>query len=140
MPSSRRGYCLTPAGMKKVETARLDFFPKLSWEELSFLGCLHRTTVSKVINGMSVDLRSIKKLFMAVSLKLNDEDYCLVKNDKKPTLTLGNKTMPVTNKELLMKAAEDLEKAANNESATVGKQELLNRAKELRTRAAELAD
>jgi hypothetical protein len=140
MPSFKRGYCLTPTGLKKIETARWGSFPKLSWEKISFLGCLDRTTVSKAINGIAVDLRSIKKLFMAVSIKLSDEDYCLRQSYQKLSLVLANKTMTMTDNELLIKAAEDLEKAAENESGTERKQELLDRGKDLRIRAAELAD
>ncbi len=140
MPSFKRGYCLTPTGLKKVETARWGSFPKLSWEKISFLGCLDRTTVSKAINGIAVDLRSIKKLFMAVSIKLSDEDYCLRQSHQELSLELSHKTMTITDKELLIKAAEELEKSAENESVKERKQELLDRAKDLRIRAAELAD
>ena len=147
MPSLKRGYCLTPIGLKKVETARLGSSPKLSWEKVSFLGCLDRTTVSKAINGIAVDLRSIKKLFFAVSIKLNEEDYCLRISDRQPTSVRATKTMTMADKQLLIKAVEDLEKAASylekaadTESGKERKQELLNTAKELRNRAAELAD
>ena len=138
MNSSKRGYCLTPTGLKKVENARLGYGEKLSWEKISFMGCLDRTTVSKAINGNAVDLRSLKKLFFAVSLKLSEEDYCS-KNSLPANLSGGYpKTRATKGKELLIKAAEDLEKAAYNESSKTRKQELLNRAKELRT--AQLAD
>lgn len=128
---TKRGYCLTPTGLKKVESARWSSSQKLSWEKISLLGCLDRTTVSKAVNGNSVDLRTLKKLFSAVCLPLSDEDYC------NPSGLSTSITM--NDKELLTKAAEDLEKAAE-ESSGKRKQELLNRAKELRTRAAILAD
>ncbi len=140
MNSSKRGYCLTPTGLKKVENARLGSPEKLSWEKISFMGCLDRTTVSKALNGTAVDLRTLKKLFFAVALSLSDEDYCLKKSLEDNTSGGSTKTMTMKDKELLIKAAEDLEKAAQNESSKKRKQELFNRAKELRSRAAQLAD
>ena len=132
MRSSKRGYCLTAKGLQKIEAARLGSFDKLSWERISFRSCLDRTTVSRVLNGNSVDLRTLKKLFVALSLNLTDEDYCR----KTPKLA----PLCLTLKDLLLLTASDLENAVTDDDLKNRKPQLLKRAKQLRERAALLAD
>ena len=131
-----RGYILTQTGLDKI--GNLVFVENnLSNRQISRETCLDRATVSKALNGeRPVNLRTIHKLFLSYGISLEEGD---LRKAPSPTRkeTMGQNKR---DHEMLIGAAKDLEQQASKEHDTTRKQELLDRAKELRARAQDLPD
>ncbi|GAB4244542.1 MAG: NB-ARC domain-containing protein [Stanieria sp.] len=77
-----RGVILTPEGLAKLETARVEleykvnFGERFTYEKISELTNLDLNTIKKILAGKEgVDKRSLEKCFLAFKLKLTEADY-----------------------------------------------------------------
>lgn len=129
-----RGYILTKIGLEKIENF-ISVENKLSRKQISQETCLDRATVTKALQGEKpVNLRTIRRLFLSLGIPLEKTDYYKVSSTGRPMSK--NKE----DYEMLIGAAEDLEQQAAKEHDEARKQELLDRAQQLRARAADLPD
>ena len=130
-----RGYVLSQVGLEKVENF-ISVENKLSRRQISLESCLDRATVTKALQGEKpVNLRTIRTLFLSLGIPLEKIDYCRVSSINRKSMEQNRKDY-----EMLIKAAERAEELASKEHEAQRKQELLNEAKELRVRAANLSD
>lgn len=130
-----RGYVLSQVGLEKVENF-ISVENKLSRRQISLESCLDRATVTKALQGEKpVNLRTIRTLFLSLGIPLEKIDYCRVSSINRQSMEQKRKDY-----EMLIKAAERAEEFASKEHEAQRKQELLNEAKELRVRAANLSD
>jgi len=130
-----RGYVLSQVGLEKIENF-ISVENKLSRRKISLESCLDRATVTKTLQGEKpVNLRTIRTLFLSLGIPLEKIDYCRVSSINRKTMEQNRKDY-----EMLIKAAERAEELASKEYEAQRKQELLNEAKELRVRAANLSD
>lgn len=130
-----RGYVLSQVGLEKIENF-ISVENKLSRRKISLESCLDRATVTKALQGEKpVNLRTIRTLFLSLGIPLEKIDYCRVSSINRKTMEQNRKDY-----EMLIKAAERAEELASKEYEAQRKQELLNEAKELRVRAANLSD
>ncbi|GEM_PF-1736082 len=130
-----RGYVLSQVGLEKVESF-ISVENKLSRRQISLESCLDRATVTKALQGEKpVNLRTIRTLFLSLGIPLEKIDYCRVSSINRKSMEQNRKDY-----EMLIKAAERAEELASKEHEAQRKQELLNEAKELRVRAANLSD
>ena len=130
-----RGYVLSQVGLEKVENF-ISVENKLSRRQISLESCLDRATVTKALQGEKpVNLRTIRTLFLSLGIPLEKIDYCRVSSINRKSMEQNRKDY-----EMLIKAAERAEEFASKEHEAQRKQELLNEAKELRVRAANLSD
>jgi len=130
-----RGYILTKIGLEKVEKF-ISVDNKLSRKQISRETYLDRATVTKTLQGEKpVNLRTIRRLFLSLGIPLEETDYYKVSSTRKRTMGQNKKDY-----EMLISAAEKLEQQAAKEHDETERQELLNKAQQLRARADDLPD
>lgn len=130
-----RGYILSKTGLEKVEYV-ISVENKLSRRQISRETCLNRGTITKVLQGEKpVNLQTIRTLFGSFGIPLDLADYWKVSSTNKKNMGKNKEDY-----DRLISAALRIEEFASQEHDEVKRQKLLDEAKWLRARAANLPE
>lgn len=104
-----RGYVLSEKGIEKLENVTSE--NGLTQEQIALETCLTRATVSKAFQknkNKPLNLRSLRRLFLGLSLALEEEDY--IRADDPGTSTIK---ISMSDRDQIKEAAQSLETEAD---------------------------